>query len=128
MSLDTWSGRNELLNEFHSAIERRTHGCLSHLSLYVIDGALVIKARAATYYAVQLALAAVQAFTSDFPKLTPAKMSFRVNGPPLVLGNPNAGASGQAVGNDDVFVDNSDSDTLSPAAIHCGEFIYDSRS
>lgn len=104
MSLDTWSGRDELLNEFHSAIQRCTHGRLSHLSLDVVDGALVVEAHSATYYAVQLALAGIQAFTADFPNLTPAKMSFRVNGHSLVLGNPNEGGNGQAAGNDDVFI------------------------
>jgi hypothetical protein len=103
-----WSGRNELLNEFHSVIECRTHGRLSELSLDVIDGAIVVEAHTHTYYAVQLALAAIQAFTADFPKLTPAKMAFRVNGHPLVLGNPNGGGIGQPADNDDPF-ENSDS-------------------
>jgi hypothetical protein len=104
MSLDTWSGRNELLNKFHAAIEKQTHGRLSHLSLDVIEGALVVDARSATYYAVQLALAAVQAFAAEFPKLAPAKMSFRVNGHSLVLSNLNAGGNGHGAGNDDVLI------------------------
>jgi hypothetical protein len=108
MSLDTWSGRNELLNEFHAAIHRRTHGRLSAFALDVIDGVLVLEARTETYYAVQLALSEIQAFTAEFPKLTPAKMSFRVNGHPLVLANPHAGGNGQAADNDDPF-ENSDS-------------------
>lgn len=99
MSLDTWNGRNELLNEFHSTIQRRTHGRLSHLSLDVIDGALVVEAHSATYYAVQLAVATIQAFTADFPKLMPAKMSFRVDGHLLVLRNANAYGNGNVVGN-----------------------------
>ena len=103
MSLDTWSGRNELLNEFHSAIQRRTHGRLSDLSLSVVDGALVVEAHATTYYAVQLALAAIHAFTGDFPRITPAKMSFHVNGHSLVLGNFNADGNGPAGDNDDPF-------------------------
>ena len=62
MSRDTWSGRNELLNEFHAAIHQRTHGRLSDFSLDIIDGALVLEAHTETYYAVQLALSAIQAF------------------------------------------------------------------
>ena len=85
MSLDTWCGSYELLSEFYSAIERRTHGRLSHLSLDVIDGAFVVEARSATYYAVQLALAAIEELTAESPKLAPAKISFLVNGHPLVL-------------------------------------------
>lgn len=111
MSLETWSGRNELLNEFHSAIQRRTNGRLSDLSLSVVDGSLVVEANATTYYAVQLALAAIHAFTGDFPRLTPAKMSFHVNGHSLVLGNSNTDGNGQAVGNEDLFNSN---DPMSP--------------
>lgn len=85
MPLDAWSARNELLNEFLSVLNYRTHGRLSHLSLDVVDGALFIEAISTSYYNVQLALAAIQAFWADIPTPSPAKMSFVVDGHPLVL-------------------------------------------
>lgn len=89
MSLDRCSSvRNRLLSDFQAAIEQRAQGRLSKLSLDIVEGAPVIEANAATYHAVQLVLAAVQAFTTASPKMTPAKLSFRVNGHPFVLLNP----------------------------------------
>jgi hypothetical protein len=104
MSLDTWSGRNELLNRLHADFQRRTHGRLSHVSLDIFDGALVIEARSATYYAVQLALSAVQAFTAKFPQLAPATMFVQVNGRFLVLNIPDVRAMEQVAADDDVYM------------------------
>lgn len=90
MPLDKGSSRNEILNECQSVIEHRTHGGLSHLSLDVVDGTLICEATSANYYTVQLALAAIQALWPDLRTLSPAKLSFVIDGHPLALSYPDA--------------------------------------
>lgn len=90
MSFQEWNVRNERLNSLQDAIERGTYGRLSNLSIDVIDGVIVVEACSTTYYAVQLALASVHAVTAGSPWMTPAKLTFHVNGHELVLRNPDA--------------------------------------
>lgn len=95
MFFNEWSNRNQMLNSLQDAIEQGTHGRLSNLTIAVIDGAIVLEARSATYYVVQLALATVHAVTADSPWMTPAKLTFHVDGHELVLRNPNAKQAGR---------------------------------
>lgn len=101
MSFDEWNVRNDLQNSLRDAIEQGTYGRLSNLRIEVIDEAVVVEACSATYYAVQLALATINAFTVGAPRMTPAKLTFHVNGHELVLRNPNAKQAGRAAGDDE---------------------------
>jgi len=97
MSAVTWSARNESLNKLQSAIENRTHGRLSHLSIDAVNDAFIIKAHATTYHVVQLALAAIKAFVDEHPQLIPTTLSFSVNGHALVIRNPYKNAANDFV-------------------------------
>jgi hypothetical protein len=88
MSTGTWKAQSELLDSFLSTIDQQTHGRLSNLSFDIVDGMLVIEASCTTYYAVQLALVAIQAFTADAPQIAPSKLVFCVNGSRFSLHNP----------------------------------------
>ena len=115
----TSSSTSNMLNDIHSTIERRTHGRLTHLSLDIVDGAFVIEAVAGTYHAVQLALAAVHAFTAESPHMAPARMSFRVNGHSLELRNGDANEAKERATDRDGSNDNglSSSSSLVPNVV-----------
>ena len=85
MPVKEWNATNELLNSFQFAIEQRTSGRLSGLSIEAVDEGVVIEARSSTYHAVQLALAAIDMLSSEFPDVTPTTLAVRVNGHMLVL-------------------------------------------
>ena len=88
MSVEEWNAKSELLNSFQFAIEERTSGRLTDLSIELVKDGVVIEARSSTYHAVQLALAAIDLFSSEFPDITPTTLAIRVNGHMLVLHMP----------------------------------------
>jgi hypothetical protein len=85
MARDRRSTRNERHNELLSAIGRQTQGRLTNLTLDDVGGALSIEADCSNYHGVQLALAAIEAFSARSPQTTFAKLSFCVDGHLLVL-------------------------------------------
>lgn len=62
MTSERWSASNEILEACQLAIEERTNGRLSNLSVELVDEAIVVEARSETYHAVQLAPAAIHMF------------------------------------------------------------------
>ena len=90
MSFKDWNTRNELLNSFQCAIEKRTGGRLTDLSVEIVEEGIVIEGRSSTYHAVQLALAAIHLLTAEFPGITSTTLVARVNGHSLVLRIPRA--------------------------------------
>ena len=88
MFSEEWNARSELLNSFQFAIEERTRGRLSDLSVELVDEGVVIEARSETYHAVQLALAAIKMITAELPDNTPTTLVVEVNGHTLVLRTP----------------------------------------
>jgi hypothetical protein len=84
---DFWDTRNQLLDELEATIQQRTQGRLRNLSLDDVNGMITMEADTATYYGVQLALAAVAAFSAQRPRMTPSRLLFRVDGHPFVLHN-----------------------------------------
>lgn len=86
--MDAWNVRNELLNALESAIEQKTCGRLSSLSMEVVDGQLVVEACSRTYYAIQLTLAAIRRFAIEFPHMRPSRLNVCVDGHSFVLRDP----------------------------------------
>ena len=85
MTSEKWSASNEILEACQLAIEERTNGRLSNLSVELVDETIVVEARSETYHAVQLALAAIHVFAAQYPEVTPATLVASINGKPLVL-------------------------------------------
>lgn len=70
------------------AIHRRTHGRLSRLAVNIVDRGVIVKACSATYYGVQLTLAAIKKFVVDFPEMAPARVEVQVGDRELILHHP----------------------------------------
>lgn len=86
--METWNARNVMLNALEFAIEQKTDGRLSELSIEFFDNRVVVEACSTTFYAVQLALTAIRSFVVDSPQMCPSRLTFHVNGHPVVLHNP----------------------------------------
>ena len=84
---DRWNTRNQWLNELQATIQQRTQGRLRNLSLDDVNGTITVEADSTSYYGVQLALAAIAAFSVKRPQMTPERLLFRVAGHPFVLHN-----------------------------------------
>ena len=87
-NMETWNARNAMRNALEFAIEQKTDGRLSGLCIEFHDNRVVVEACSTTFYAVQLALTAIRSFVVDSPHLCPSRLTFHVNGHPVVLHNP----------------------------------------
>lgn len=77
---ETWNLDNQWLNDFSETLVRDTHRLIRELSIDAESDCVVVRCRARSYYAVQLAIHATQTFTQTRPRFAETVLLLSVGG------------------------------------------------
>ncbi|WP_417735772.1 hypothetical protein [Rosistilla oblonga] len=96
MNMDRWSQKNDWLNQYNEMLVEETHGLVQQLWLDAEGDSAVVHGKAASYYAVQLAIRATQTFGHRHPVFDETRLSLTVAQRQLKLTIPHRRRKGRA--------------------------------